>query len=269
MFFYIYWPTNGLNPWKIKRDKIEIAAAQIQAGFEEAQIKFAILAQHGKLAVTMDNIISRFPVYAVRIFDSLDDHNYVKSMTLVSKSWHDFTNNDEFFYHKTIRITLNKLRGGYKDFKEAWKLVLDKANTEMIKELALALTVFLLYHPESCPHQGCKHRSVPHSPLHIAAEAGRTSLCEFILKVTKDKNPRITSGPVLDLGWTPFHEAAQLGHLQICEMIMKEITDVNPRTHDGNTPFHAAAAGGHLEICKVIMDCLKIRNFSDFHPKDD
>ena len=62
MFFYIYWPTNGLNPWKIKKDKIEIAAARIQAGFEEAQIKFAILAQHGKLAVTMDNIISRFPV---------------------------------------------------------------------------------------------------------------------------------------------------------------------------------------------------------------
>ena len=143
MFFYIYWPKIGLNPWKIKRDKIEIAAARIQAGFEEAQIKFAILAQHGKLGVTMDNIISRFPDYAVRIFDSLDDHNYVKCITRVSESWLAFTNNDEYFYHKTIRITLNKLQGGYKDFKEAWKLVLDKANAEMIKELALAITVFL------------------------------------------------------------------------------------------------------------------------------
>ena len=43
MFFNIYWPKNGLNPWKIKKDQIEIAAARIQAGFEKAQIKFAIL----------------------------------------------------------------------------------------------------------------------------------------------------------------------------------------------------------------------------------
>ena len=260
MFFYIHWPANGLNPWKIKRDKKEIAAARIQADFEVAQIKFAILAQHGKLGVTMDNIISRFPDYAVRIFDSLDDHNYVKSMTLVSKSWHDFTNNDEFFYHKTIRITLNKLRGGYKDFKEAWKLVLDKANTEMIKELALALTVFLLYHPESCPHQGCKHRSVPHSPLHIAAEAGRISLCEFILKVTKDKNPRITSGPVLDLGWTPLHEAANGGHLEMCKLLIGKMQEKNPVDNSGWTPLHFAAKSGHGEVCKLIAGYIGNKN---------
>ena len=215
MFFDIYWPKNGLNPWKIKKDQIEIAAARIQAGFEKAQIKFAILTQHVKPVITMDNIISRFPDFAARIFDSLDDHNFVKCITRVSKSWLAFTtlNNYEFFYFKAMRITLKKICGGYKDFKEAWKLVLDKANTEMIKELAIAITFFLSYHPGSCPIRGCKHRSVPQSPLHIAAEAGQASLCGFILKVTKEKNPKITVGS--DIGRTPLHNAAWLGHLQI------------------------------------------------------
>ena len=106
MFFNIYWPKNGLNPWKIKKDQIEIAAARIQAGFEKAQTKFAILTQHGKPVITMDNIISRFPDFAIRIFDSLDDHNFFKCITSVNKSWLAFTIKDEFFYFKSIRITL-------------------------------------------------------------------------------------------------------------------------------------------------------------------
>ena len=57
-------PEIGLKP----------AAAQIQEEFEEAQIKF--LAQDRMLAVTMDNTISRFPVLAARILDSLDDNNF-------------------------------------------------------------------------------------------------------------------------------------------------------------------------------------------------
>ena len=52
-------------------------------------------------------------------------------------------------------------------------------------------------------------------------------------------------------------------------MIMNKITNVNPRTHDGNTSFHTATSGGHLEICKTIMNSLIIRDFSEFHPKDD
>ena len=114
MFFLIYWPKNGLNPWKIKKDKMKTASAQNEFRFEEAQIK--ILGHDPKVAITMDNIISKFPVLAVRIFDSLDDENFVYCKA-VNKSWSAFTNNDELFFFKRMRITLKKLIKGCKDFK--------------------------------------------------------------------------------------------------------------------------------------------------------
>ena len=114
---------------------LKTAAAQIQEEFEEAQIKF--LAQDRMLAVTMDNTISRFPVLAARILDSLDDNNFVNCM-MVSRSWSSFTKDDELLLFKRMRITLKKLICGYKDFKEAWKSVIEQANIEeTIKNFAI------------------------------------------------------------------------------------------------------------------------------------
>ena len=87
----------------------------------------------------MDNIISRFPGLAARIFDSLDDENLVNSKT-VSKSWSAFTENEVFY----LRRILKKLIRGQEDFKDTWKLVMKKADMEMKKELALAVKVWIL-----------------------------------------------------------------------------------------------------------------------------
>ena len=147
----------------------------------------------------MDNIISRFPVLAERIFDTLDDENLGKSKT-VSRSWSDFTDNEVFFWRRIIR----KVVVGNEDFKETWKLVMKKADFEMTKELALTVKNFLSNHPGNCPKKtSCKCKAMPFSPLHVAAEFGQVSLYEFILKVTKDKNPGLKNG---DVGWTPLHE---------------------------------------------------------------
>ena len=97
----------------------------------------------------MDNIISRFPGLAARIFDSLDDENVVKSKT-VSRSWSEFTEN-EIFYQRRI---LKKLIRGQEDFKDTWKLVMKKADKEMMNELALAVKYFLSKHPGACPSHG-------------------------------------------------------------------------------------------------------------------
>ena len=196
----------------------------------------------------MDNIISRFPGLAARIFDSLDDEN-LANCKIVSRSWSEFTDNEVFFFRRIIK----KLIVDYEDFKETWKLVMKKADIEMLKELSLAVKDFLSTHPERC--EDCNHRVLSHSPLHIAAEAGHVALCEFILKITKDKNP----GMKMDNfeGWTPLHVAAHCGHMLICSMIMDEIQDKNPGDEDGYTPLHAAAAGGHLETFKMIMDKAK------------
>ena len=202
----------------------------------------------------MDNIISRFPGLAERIFDTLDDENLGNSKT-VSRSWSEFTDNEVFFWRRIIK----KLAVGNDDFKETWKLVMKKADFEITKELALAVKNFLSKHPGNC--SACKCREMSFSPLHIAAEFGQVSLCEFILKVTKDKNPGLKNG---DVGWTPLHEAAQQGHLLICYMIMNEIKDKNPKDVDGYTPLHAAASGGHLETFKVIMN-----KVGEINPRDN
>ena len=116
---------------------LKIAAPRIQEEFEEAQIKF--LAQDCKLAVTMNTIISRFPVLAAKILNSLDDNNFVNCM-MVSRSWSSFTKDDELLLFKRMRITLKKLICGYNDFKEAWKSFMKEANNEeMIKELAITI----------------------------------------------------------------------------------------------------------------------------------
>ena len=67
----------------------------------------------------MENIISRFPGLAERIFDSLGDENLVNSKT-VSRSWSEFTDNEVFFFRRIIK----KLIVDYEYFKEAWKLVI-------------------------------------------------------------------------------------------------------------------------------------------------
>ena len=202
----------------------------------------------------MDNIISRFPGLAEKIFDRLDNESLVNSRT-VSRPWSEFTEKEMFFLKRIIK----KLIGGYENFQETWKLVMKKADMEMMNELALAVKFFLSQHPGNCrDEENCKHRAVPRSPLHVAANAGQVALCEFILKITKDKNP----GMKMDKfeGLTPLHNAACHGHLLICSMIMDEIQDKNPRDDSGWTPLHVATRSGHLSICSMIMDKIQDKN---------
>ena len=67
----------------------------------------------------MDNIISRFPGLAGKIFDRLDNESLVNSRT-VSRPWSEFTENEMFFLKRIIK----KLIGGYENFQETWKLVM-------------------------------------------------------------------------------------------------------------------------------------------------
>ena len=129
----------------------------------------------------------------------------------------------------------------------------------MMNELALAVKYFLSKCPGDCYERNCKPGAWG---LHISAEAGQVSLCEYIFKITEDKNSKIKHLGREDRlgcckefkGWTPLHEAALGGHLLICSLIMDEIQDKNPGDDTGYTPLHAAAAGGKLETFKMIMN---------------
>ena len=48
------------------------------------------------------------------------------------------------------RRIIKKLIGGYVDFKDTWKLVMKKADIEMIKEISVAVKFFLSKHPGNC-----------------------------------------------------------------------------------------------------------------------
>ena len=74
-----------------------------------------------------------------------DDENLIKCRT-VSRSWSEFTENEVIFYKRIIK----KLIGGYEDFIDTWKLVMKKADIEMIKEISVAVKFFLSKHPGNC-----------------------------------------------------------------------------------------------------------------------
>ena len=62
------------------------------------------------------------------------------------------------------------------------------------------------------------------------------------------------------LGLTPLHYAARNGNLLICQLILSIVSDKNPRNSRGCTPYHNAARNGHLSVCKLFIDCIKDKN---------
>ena len=167
--------------------------------------------------------MARFPKLGEGILNNLDDENLAKCHE-VKRSWHHFMDGEKFYWQRVIK----KYIDGIEEFKESWKLVMEKTNVEMIKELGIAVKHFLKYHPSECKKENCNHRLIPYSPLHIAAESGQYLLSLFIIEKVEDKNPKA----LVDGGHTPLHEAAQLGHLEICQMIMDKLEDKNPTNDD-------------------------------------
>ena len=200
------------------------------------------------------DFFERFPHLGKGIFDYLDNEDIARCKE-TCKSWNVFINGEQFYWTRVIRFYIENID----EFKETWKMVMEKTNSEMIKELGLAVKYFLNCHPFQCKlRENCIHRAISYSPLHIGAEAGKVSLCRFILGRVEDKNPKA----VEDSDWTPLHEAAQIGSLEICLMILDEINEKNPKLTNGTTPLHQAAKNGHLQVCQAIMD-----NIEDKNPK--
>lgn len=55
-------------------------------------------------------------------------------------------------------------------------------------------------------------------------------------------------------GWTPLHLAAAAGHTDSCRYLLGHGADVTSAGHVGVTPLHIAAAYGHLDVIKVLVD---------------
>ena len=93
------------------------------------------------------------------------------------------------------------------------------------------------------------------TPLHIVAELGHLTICQFILENVQDKHP------MADRGMTPLHFAVIENKFEVFKVIFENVEDKNPMNDKDFSPFHVAAEMGRFEICKLFVD-----NLEDINP---
>ena len=149
-----------------------------------------------------------------------------------------------FFWTRVIQTNL--LISNSIEFKEDWKNVLRKTDTECLKKIAINIKKLFMSRPE--------RRQSYWSPMHIASAQEDLELCKIVAKVTKDRNPKLKDD------WTPLHFAAQIGNFEIYKFLCENLQHINPGTNIGITPLHLAAKNGHLEIYKFICETVLDKN---------
>ena len=101
-------------------------------------------------------------------------------------------------------------------------------------------------------------RRIPYggqTPLHKAAERGHLSVCQSILKYSKELLDNVDY-----TGYTPLHYAAENGHFEVCRFFIRSMEDKNPETCNGLTPLNCAVRYRHFKVCKLIIDNLDDKN---------
>ena len=150
----------------------------------------------------MEEILYRFQHLGEQIFAELDDKSLAKSRE-TSRSWLDFICNERFYKNRINEMLVNK----------ATDYVDGKLRGELLR-----------------------------SKVHCAAFYGQTQIVMDILEDSSDKNPKN------DKLITPLHLAAEKGFVSICEYILERIDNLSkfPKDNRGRTPLHFAALNGHL-----------------------
>jgi len=97
------------------------------------------------------------------------------------------------------------------------------------------------------------------TPLHWAAEYGRTEVAEILLEHGADINARKYSALIyysgMTYGNTPLHCATRWGRAEVVELLLRYGADVNVQNEDGITPLHNAVRGGDSQD-----ECVKMVN---------
>ena len=91
----------------------------------------------------METFCKRFPHLAERIFDQVDQVDQVDDQSLdnckeISVEVQEYLDNERFFWVRIIKKYQEKL----KDFPKLWKPVIVKTPTEIVKQIAIAVSRF-------------------------------------------------------------------------------------------------------------------------------
>ena len=196
----------------------------------------------------MEDLCLRYPHIFEMILSNLDNQTLANCRS-VSNQFSVSIEDGKILWIRIIQKQISRIQSKYQKLNRAWKIIIDKAPSKVIKELAIKLYF-----------DSIEHSKLFLFPLHIAAASGLIDSCEYLLKNTKDENLKDYSGQL------PFHLAAKNGHYDICNLMLK-ITNIASSDNIGATPLHLAAENNHLDICKLILSNLVDKNPSDLKGK--
>ena len=188
----------------------------------------------------LDEMMLRFLHIVQDVFEELDNKSLTHCRNL-SRICCDFIDNEKFY-------SVRKIQGCVRmtEFQLQWNKVLKNIPTQVAKEIFVTVKHFFQY--------DWYRKKLQWSPLHVAAEQGQLELCEFIIKKTKDSNPRREDGI------TAIHMAAFKGCQEVCELMLNNLGNKNPGDNEGVTPFHIASEKGHLDVCKLLIQHIDNKN---------
>ncbi len=105
------------------------------------------------------------------------------------------------------------------------------------------------------------------TPLHVAANYGRTEVVKAILEVVKDK-PELLQSILLaqsNVGYTPLDLAANIGSFEVVKAMLEAVKDntellqsiLLAQSNVGYTQLHLAALNGRTEVVTAILEVVK------------
>lgn len=88
----------------------------------------------------MEDLCKRFPLLTVKVFKNLHDQSLVGTRKM-NQSIKEYFVNEKIIF---LRI-IHKFNGNFVEFKESWRMVVEKASLETIKQLASLVQDFFAY----------------------------------------------------------------------------------------------------------------------------
>ena len=113
----------------------------------------------------MEDLCLRFPGVCDMVLSHLDNHSLMRCK-ISSREMCHYLDNERFIFKRIIK----KYVSGQIGFSQCWKKVINRASTDILKQLATAVIKF------SGWRYYRRNEKVQWSPLHIAAEQGRLPL---------------------------------------------------------------------------------------------